>query len=124
MPTLSIAVGTCRLQWKQGYWVGNAGLSAREGEMVDSARAAHRLHIEALFNSLQPSQQRFPAPKHDGHHGDVHVIDQVRSQELADSRRAPADADVQTAGSLSRCSQDLGGTRVDEVERRTAVELE
>ena len=71
-----------------------AVLPAHEGEMGDSAGAAHRLHVEALFDSLQPSPQRFSAPKYDGHHGDVYVIDQVRSQELADGRRAPADADV------------------------------
>ena len=92
--------------------------------MGDSAGAAHRLHVEALFESLQPSPQRFPAPKYDGHQGNVHVIDQVRSQELADGRRAPADADVQGAGGLSRCSEGLGGTRVDEMERCTTVQLD
>ena len=75
-------------------------------------------------SSLQPSPQRFPAPKYDGHQGNVHVIDQVRSQELADGRRPPADADVQLAGGLSRRSEGLDGTRVDEVERCTAVQLE
>ena len=93
-----------RLQWKQGNWVGNARLSAHEGEMGDSAGAAHRLHTEALFESLQPSPQRFPAPKYDGHQGNVHVIDQVRSQELADGRRAPADAEVQGAPAAPRAA--------------------
>ena len=83
------ANGPSRLQWKQGNWVGNARLPAHEGEMGDSAGATHRLHTEALFESLQPSPQRFPAPEYDGHQGNVHVIDQVPSQELADGRRPP-----------------------------------
>ena len=92
--------------------------------MGDSAGAAHRLHIEALFDSLQRSPQRLPAPKYDGHYRDVHVIYQVSSQKLANSRRSSADADIQTARSFSRRSEGLGGTRVDEVECCTAVQLE
>ena len=47
------------------------------GELTDSI-------VKALLQPFLAVPQAFAAPEDDGHDGDVHVIDQVGGQELAD----------------------------------------
>ncbi len=71
-----------------------------EGDVGDPAGAVHGLNLKAVFERLQPIPEPLPAAQHDGHHDDVHVVDQVGGQELADSGRAAADADVTVSGGV------------------------
>src|SRR5262249_16462754 len=98
-------------------------LWAGEGEMSDAAGGAYRLDAEALLDPLEPVPHPLPAPEDDGHDGDVQVVDQVGVQELTDSGRPPADANVQAARGLPGDFQGLGRARVDEVKRRAALHL-
>src|SRR5260370_25082557 len=84
-------------------------LSAGEGEMGDTAGRADRLNVEALLESLEPVPQAFPACENDGHDRDVHLVDQVGREELADCRWSSANSDVQTARRLPGGLQGLGG---------------
>src|SRR5262252_2010209 len=70
-------------------------LPAGEGEMSDAAGGADRLDAEALVEALQPIPEPLPAPEDDRHHRDVHVVDQVGGEELADGGWPSADADVE-----------------------------
>jgi hypothetical protein len=76
-------------------------LPPAEGDVGDPAGAGHGLNPEAVFERLQPIPQPLPAAQHDGHHDDVQVVDQAGGQELADSGRAAADADVAASGGLA-----------------------
>src|SRR5258708_6317427 len=91
--------------------------------MGDAAGRADRLKVEALLEFLEPFPKAFPACKNDGHDRDVHVVDQVGREELANCGRSSANPDVQTASRLPGGLQGLGGAGVDEVERCTALHL-
>src|SRR5690349_4200278 len=95
-------------------------LPPAEGDVSDPAGAGHGLNPEAVFERLQPIPEPLPAAQHDGHHDDVQVVDQAGGQELADSGRAAADADVRASGGLARLRKRLGGAGVEEVKRGTA----
>ena len=57
-------------------------------------RRADRLNVEALLEFLEPVPQAFSACENDRHDRDVHVVDQVRREELADCRWSSANSDV------------------------------
>src|SRR5260370_19599433 len=92
--------------------------------MCDAAGRADRLNVEPLLEVLEPVPHAFPARKNDGHDRDVHVVDQVGREELADCRWSPANSDVQTARCLPGGLQGLGGAGVDEVKRCPALHLD
>lgn len=52
--------------------------------MGHPARSAHRFHIETLLNPLVSVLEPLPAAQDDGDDHEVHVVDQVGDQELAD----------------------------------------
>jgi hypothetical protein len=54
----------------------------------------------------------------------MHLIDQVRGEELADRRWSSADAHVKVTSQLACELESLGWSYVDEVERRPALHLE
>jgi len=87
----------------------------------DAARGADRLHLEALLEALQSVPGPLPAPEDHGDHRDVHEVDQVGGQELAEARGSAADADVQAACGLFRYVDGFGGAGVDEVEGGAAL---
>ena len=92
--------------------------------MDHAARRGDRLDVETLLESLQTVPEPLPTPEEDRHDGDVHLVDQIRLQELADRRGAAADAHVQVTGELTGACQRLGGLGVDEVEHVAAFELQ
>src|SRR5258708_6392779 len=69
-------------------------LSAGEGEMGDAAGRADRLNVEALLEFLEPVPKAFSACENDGHDRDVHVVDQIGREELANCGRSSANPDV------------------------------
>src|SRR5580700_12243940 len=89
-------------------------LPAGECQVGDAARGADRLDVEALLEALGTVPQPLPSPQDDGHQPDVHVVDQVGGQELADGGRAAADADVEAARGLAGGCQRFGRAGVDE----------
>jgi NADH:ubiquinone reductase (H+-translocating) len=97
---------------------------AGEGDVGDSARGAHRLDGEALLQALQASPDRLTAAEEDGHLHDVHVVDQVGGEELADGSRAAADADVEAARGAPGGRERVGRAGLDEVEGRAALHLD
>jgi hypothetical protein len=52
----------------------------------DAVGAVHGLDLEAVFERLQPIPQPLSAAQHDGHHDDVHVVDQsaARNSRIVD----------------------------------------
>src|SRR5438105_13455101 len=69
-------------------------LSAGEGEMGDAVGRADGLNVEALLEFLEPVPKAFAACENDGHDRDVHVVDQVGREELANCGRSSANPDV------------------------------
>src|SRR5207245_6129024 len=59
-------------------------LSAGEHEMSDAAGRADRLDVEALLEPFETVPEAFPASENDGHDRDVHMVDHVGREELAD----------------------------------------
>src|SRR6266542_2225908 len=100
------------------------GSPAGEDEMRSAAGAAHCLPAEAVFEPLEPVPEPFPAARHDGHHDDVQVIDKAGGQELADDRRAAADADVPPSRGRARRGQSPGRAGAVEMECGAALHLE
>src|SRR5215467_7904124 len=86
--------------------------------MGDTAWGADGLHVEAPLELLEPVPETLTTSEDDGHDHDVHGVDQVGGEELADGRWASSDADVQATGSFPGNLQGLGGGSVDEVEGR------
>ena len=84
------------------------------GELTDSTS-------KRCSRPSSPSQARSPRPRITGHHRDVHEVDQVRGQELAEARGSAADADVQATCGLLCYFEGLGGAGVDEVEGGAAL---
>ena len=80
--------------------------------MGNSPRRANRLHLEAVLEPFQAVPEPLASPEHYGDEHDVHVVDQVGGQKMADGRGATADADVQTPGGLlSRRKASAGWRR-------------
>src|SRR5205807_3317141 len=92
--------------------------------MRDAAGRADRLHVEALFELLEPVPQAFSPSEDHGHDRDVHVIDEVGGEKLADGRYSSADADIQAAGGPPDNLERLGGTGVNEGERCSTLHLD
>src|SRR6185312_15437488 len=96
-----------------------AGLSAAttgERDVGDAAGGAHRLDCEALLQALQSVPEGLAAAEEDRHERDVHVVDQVGGEELADGGRAAADADVEATRGLLGGREGLRRAGVAEVE--------
>ena len=91
-------------------------LSAGEGEMDDATGGADGLQVESPLEFLEPVPEPLPPAQNNGHDDYVHVVDQVGGEELSDSGRTPADADIETARGLLGNLQGLSRTRVDEVD--------
>src|SRR5215472_1675712 len=96
----------------------------RERQVRDATRARHGLYVESPLEPFEPVPDPLTAPEDDRHQRDVHVVDQVGRQELADGRRPAADADIKAARRLQGDVQRLARARVDEMERRAALHLD
>ena len=123
-PHAAQAIQITRRRTLPGQKTWTSGLPPGEGDVGDAAGAVHGLDLEAVFERLQPIPEPFPAAQHDGHHDDVQVVDQAGGQELADSGRAAADADISASGGLARLRKRLGRAGVQEDKRGTAVHLD
>src|SRR5579859_3527063 len=95
-----------------------------EREVGDTAGGTHRLDGEALLQALQAIPEGLAAAEEDRHECDVHVVDQVGGEELADGGRAAADADVEPARRLPGRRERPRRAGVDEVEGGAALHLD
>src|SRR5579859_5931156 len=95
-----------------------------EREVGDTAGGTHRLDGEALLQALQAIPEGLAAAEEDRHECEVHVVDQVGGEELADGGRAAADAHVQAARGVPGGRKGLLRAGVDEVEGRAALHLD
>src|ERR1700723_2087159 len=101
-----------------------ARLTTGERDVGDAAGGAHRLDGEALLQAPQAVPGGLAAAEEDRHERDVHVVDQVGGEELADGSWAAADADVEAARRLPGRRKRLRRAVVDEVEGGAALHLD
>src|ERR671918_620372 len=92
--------------------------------MSDSAGRGGGLDLIVLLEALQPVPEAHASAEQDRDHDDVHVIDEPRSNEVADHRGTSTDAYVLPVRSLASGLKRLGRRSVDEVERRAALHLD
>ena len=76
------------------------------------------LEVEAVEQLVGRVPELAAAAELDRGDGDVHGVDEVGVEELADGRHAAAEAHVLAVGGGLRLAQGLGGRGVDEVEGR------
>src|SRR6185437_1204987 len=81
-------------------------------------------HVVLLLQMFKTVPEPNAAAEQDRDLHDVQMVDEPGGEELADHRRATADADVLAARSLPSNGQGIRGRGVEEVERRAAVHLE
>lgn len=92
--------------------------------MGDAARRRHRLHVVLLPEPLQTIPEPDAAADQDRDKHDTQVVDEPGGEELAEHRRAPADTDVLTVCRLPHNGECVHQSDVEEMERRTAVDLQ
>jgi hypothetical protein len=90
----------------------------------DAAGGAHRLDGEALFQAFKSVPEGLAAADDDRYDRDVHVVDQVGGEELADGSRAAADADVEATRGLPGRRERLRRVAIEEVEGVAALHLD
>ena len=93
-----------------------ARLTTGERDVGDATGGAHRLDGEAPLQVLQAVPEGLAAAEEDRHDHDVHGVDQVGGEELADGGRAAADADVEATCGLPGRRKRLRRAGVDEAE--------
>src|SRR3954447_16050728 len=82
----------------------------------DPARRGEGLDGEAVLEAAEALPEGDPAAEGDRHDRQVHEVDQVGLEELADRGRAAAESDVAAVRGLLSQVQHLVGRRVHEVE--------
>ena len=78
--------------------VGLPGGAAGEDPMGNAAWRRGRFDFEALFESFETVPEPFTPAQDDRHEDDVHMVDQVRLEELPNRADAATDPDVEVAG--------------------------
>src|SRR5688572_2725714 len=95
-----------------------------ERYMRDSAGRGDGLGRVVLLDALQSTPEVRPSPEKDGHHHNVHVVDQPGCHEVADHGGAAADAYVLAVRSLAGLLERPGRRGIDEVERRASLHFD
>ena len=92
-----------------------------ERHVGHSARRGGRLDLIVLLGALQSVPEAYASAEQDRDDHDVQVVDEPGSEELADRRRASADAYVLVAGGLAGGLERFGRRGVEEVEGRATL---
>src|SRR5437660_6370324 len=92
--------------------------------MRDAAGRGRDLDLVVLLEAFQTVPEPHAAAERDRDHGDVHVVDEPGSKEVAEDGGTSADAHVLAVGRIAGGLERLGRRRVEEVEGRAALHLD
>src|SRR3546814_5580262 len=103
-----------------GLGRGLGGSAAPEDVVGDAARTEDDVDVEAVAQLVGGLPQALAAPQLDGGHGDVHRVDEVGVEELADRGDAAAEPHVLAVRRLLRLAQRLIGRGIERSEEHTS----
>ena len=92
-------------------------LSAPEHQVSYAAGTGHGLKVESVEQVVWGDPEPLTAADRDWSDGDVHLVDEIRIEELADGVHTATESDVLAVGGILSQIQRDGGRGVDEVER-------